>query len=151
MAKRNTIKWVQVDWSKSNKEIARDLRCSESLVWRNRTALGIPHFSGVNGTTSKELHAKDKVCQCGAGAVDKFRGEWVCYDCLIGDDIPTQIEPLQSPAGAMVDEAPCVHSRPIGHNSLLSHRECDAAYRRLGHNKRDAAVHWFAQQHHEAK
>jgi hypothetical protein len=59
--------------------------------------------------TNMSLHN----CTCGAKAVDKFRGEYLCRECLMGPNEQPKISLMPSNAGAIETKSEFIDSMVI--------------------------------------
>lgn len=78
-----------------DREVAKAAGVSSSTVFHYRHRRNIPpHRGGFNRMSDSGQAAikKRKRCACGGAAIEKFRGEYMCSECLV-PDYPIELNP----------------------------------------------------------
>jgi len=125
MRGREVTNWSRVDFTRPAADIAIELGCSIHTVWRHRaTARRLRGRAPVPRYVTEHGMTPHKCTQCGEveeGA--KYKGEWLCRACLIGDD-DCNIE------DHMMTESPL--ARVQGRDDDVGiYRDIDDGYRRV--------------------
>ena len=150
MSRPKGISWDDVDFdSGTDKQIAERLGVSCAAVQSARARRGVRRCNGWRAPVTRDRPA---TCErCGDAAVDRYRGEYLCRECLIDNDdsdldVCNYVH-TDSPLASAQEEAGGVDSDP----GRKFYDQVDDAYRRVVGKQKNGISYLFRTRREESR